>query len=249
MIAVRVGDGIAEPMFGMLLDKVAEEKRSRILRFRHREDAVRTLSADLLVRAWLMERLGWSNHEIAFTANEYGKPALAGRGGNRAAGLHFNVSHAGEWVAAAFDRSAVGIDVEGVDAVPLDLAGRILTPAELSVFNELPADERKDGLCRFWTRKESYVKAVGKGLSLPLRGFSVLPAETGVASRVGDGGGQAEWFCKTFALDSAYRLSVCAQSRGFPDRADVWEFKRLTDVFSSASVRSRLPASPPGAVT
>lgn len=227
IVAVHVGDGIEESLFERLLGTVPEPKRSRIARFRKRDDAVRSLAGELLVRTWAAERLGLGSGKLRYAFNEYGKPAWADEEGRPLAGAHFNLTHSGEWVAAAFDDGPVGIDVERVEAVPPDIAGRILSPEEAEEWERAPEEERQERLCRIWTLKESYVKAIGRGLSEPLRSFAVLPsgrgadyvvrpAGDGAGSRGGAGGGggeDGEWYCKSYEISPSYRLSVCSPRR------------------------------------
>lgn len=75
--------------------------------------------------------------------------------------LHFNLSHSGEAVAAAFSGSPVGADIEifGRCRNPDEIARRFFHPDEVAAC----ADERE--FLRLWTAKEAMLKLTGTGLS------------------------------------------------------------------------------------
>lgn len=153
--------------FDNLLNLVAPEKRERINRFAFFEDAQRCLLGDLLARYAICNRFNIKSSQLKFGRNEYGKPILTEH-----KDIHFNLSHAGDWVVCAADNAPVGIDVEVIQPINFDIAKRFFTKAE---YNDLMGQDEKNRLHYFytlWTLKESYIKAVGKGLSIPLNCFS-----------------------------------------------------------------------------
>jgi phosphopantetheinyl transferase len=101
--------------------------------------------------------------------NEYGKPFLRG-----VPEEEFNLSHAGRYVACAFDDRPLGIDIERRRPVKRGVATRFFAPDEAAFLASLPPEEREEGFLDLWTKKESRVKWEGRGLSLPLPSFSVL---------------------------------------------------------------------------
>jgi 4'-phosphopantetheinyl transferase len=111
--------------------------------------------------------------EFRFVYGAYGKPELAEKR------LRFNVSHSHgvALVAVAADRE-VGVDVEHIraDFATEDIARRFFSPIEVVTFNALPKNEQVAGFFRCWTRKEAYIKAIGRGLSEPLDAFDVTLA-------------------------------------------------------------------------
>src|SRR4029453_10457531 len=89
----------------------------------------------------------------------------------------------------------LGVDVEHIraDFATEDIARRFFSRVEVATFNALKKDEQVGAFFRCWTRKEAYIKAIGRGLSEPLDAFDVtlapgeaaalLRAERGDASR------------------------------------------------------------------
>jgi 4'-phosphopantetheinyl transferase len=53
----------------------------------------------------------------------------------------------------------------------LHVARTVFAPAELAELARLPLEEKRDRAVSLWTLKESYIKARGLGMSLPLRAF------------------------------------------------------------------------------
>ena len=111
--------------------------------------------------------------EFRFSYGGYGKPALVGEG------LRFNMSHSHGLAlfAVAADRE-VGVDVEHIraDFATADIARRFFSRLEVATFNTLKTEEQVAAFFRCWTRKEAYIKAIGRGLSEPLDAFDVTLA-------------------------------------------------------------------------
>ncbi len=83
-------------------------------------------------------------------------------------GLYFNMSNSGKFVTIAFSRdSELGIDIEQIRPLP-DLDEMIIrnfTSREIRFING-KSGERTTRFFRFWTIKESYLKAIGEGMRL-----------------------------------------------------------------------------------
>jgi len=111
---------------------------------------------------------------LRFEYGAYGKPAL--ESGHT---LRFNLSHSNEVALLAVTLDAeLGVDVEHIraDFASEDIARRYFSRAEVEVFNSLPPEERVEAFFRCWTRKEAYIKAIGKGFSHALDAFDVTLA-------------------------------------------------------------------------
>jgi len=80
--------------------------------------------------------------------------------------VHFSLSHGGSWAVCAVGETPLGVDVE-LPRCSIAVARRWFHPEEVA------AAEDPDSLCRLWTAKEAFVKALGTGFSTPLNSFVV----------------------------------------------------------------------------
>jgi 4'-phosphopantetheinyl transferase len=191
-----------------LISKVSLERQARIRRFVRSEDAVRSLIAELLVRHIIGFHRQIPHDKIFFDINPYGKPILRGD-----PSFHYNISHSGDWVLCAVSEASVGIDIEKIASVDPHIAERYFTEAEQRyVF----AAGTTDGqwLNRFyeiWTLKESYIKAVGTGLSMPLQFFSVVKDELQKSFQLQTTTLNEKYYFRQYELDPLYKCAVCAE--------------------------------------
>ncbi|NLB41548.1 MAG: 4'-phosphopantetheinyl transferase superfamily protein [Clostridiales bacterium] len=146
---------------------VSEEKRNRLKAYNFSVDKALSLYAELLVRWQVSRILDISQADIFFVQNEFGKPFLQGY-----SDFHFNVSHTRNAIAVAFSNSPIDIDVERVRSFDLKIARRYFMPQELDYI--LQASNQDYASYEIWTKKEAYIKYLGKGLSIPLTSFNVL---------------------------------------------------------------------------
>lgn len=151
----------ADIHFDDLLNCISSGKREKILRMQNRADARRSLLGDVLARYALCKKLCVVNKQLAFGTNPYGKPILTSS--NK---VHFNISHSGEWVVCAVDNYYVGIDVETVRQIDLQIAEEILLQEEYQLLMRQEESSRLKYFYMYWTLKESYLKAIGKGFGM-----------------------------------------------------------------------------------
>jgi 4'-phosphopantetheinyl transferase len=96
---------------------------------------------------------------------------------NSSSPVRFNVSHSGErgLLAFAMDRD-VGVDIEfkRPDVDFAALARSSFSQRECSAVTALLSPEQAELFYEYWTCKEACIKCDGRGLSVPLDGFSVV---------------------------------------------------------------------------
>ena len=158
-----------EALAQRLLSKLPKDRRERILCCHKQVDMQRSLAAwTLFYYGW--ERLSRVKEEPVLSYNAHGKPYVEGNP------LYFNLSHAGNYAVAAFADAPVGVDMEQLGRAKAAVANRFFTEEEQKMLSG-SLDEPEEWQRRFawiWTRKESYIKAVGEGMRIPLDSFCVL---------------------------------------------------------------------------
>ncbi len=111
-------------------------------------------------------------HVWRFRTNAYGRPEVDLPDAPR---LRFNLSNARSLVACVITRDAdAGVDVEELDrrGDTLAIADRYFSASEMAALRALPVSRQQERFFELWTLKESYIKARGMGLSIPLDQFS-----------------------------------------------------------------------------
>lgn len=113
-----------------------------------------------------------------FRANAYGRPEIADEA--LAPGLRFNLSNSRSLVACVVTRDLdAGVDVEALDrrGDTVSIADHYFSAQELRGLRARETADQNDHFFQLWTLKESYIKARGMGLSIPLKDFSFTPLE------------------------------------------------------------------------
>jgi len=112
--------------------------------------------------------------DIVFDHNPQGKPFVRLSDRDGAAGgaaFDFNFSHSeNAFLFGVCFGAAVGVDVEiirdGFDL--LSVAESFFSPAEMKSLQVARDSDRHSLFFRYWTRREAFAKAVGRGLAAPL---------------------------------------------------------------------------------
>jgi 4'-phosphopantetheinyl transferase len=111
----------------------------------------------------------------------------------------------------------VGIDIEFVNEKldVLSTAQSVFSENEISALKALPPNLRTRGFFRGWTRKEAYIKALGKGFSYPLEQFkvSVLTDEPDICFRTYDHQKIRDWSLMSFDSQQDYMAAVAVEGK------------------------------------
>jgi len=161
-------------MIAKLAPLLSRREYQRAERFRRPADRRRFITGRGILRKIISAYLALAPDEVRFVYNEYGKPFIA-EDQNRGA-LSFNLSHSDGIALYAVARGRrVGIDVEYMreDFATLEVAEHFFSKDEFEALKATPIDRRTEAFFNCWSRKESYIKAIGMGISYPLDGFTV----------------------------------------------------------------------------
>jgi 4'-phosphopantetheinyl transferase len=153
------------------------DERVRFDRFRHDADRQMFALGRLMARRLVGDALGIEPTAWTWREGPHGRPEID----RPVSDLHFNLSHSAGVVICALARTrAIGVDVEHLARRTPDpaIVPRYCSPAE-SADVMTYGDRWCDRFLTYWTLKESYVKARGMGISLPLSDISFRLEERG----------------------------------------------------------------------
>jgi len=197
--------GLTEEDFISARNLLPRERLKKIEKIKQKKSQYQSVSAGLLLEYALQEK-GLTGRELTFLVNKDGKPYIA-----ECPDFHYSLSHSGEFVALAIEATPVGIDIEGLRAGYQKLANRFFSEEEIAFLQNNWSDSL---FTKLWTRKESYLKATGYGMRMPLEGFSVVDDRVLLNEKMyeemleeGD-----EYYLKSIQIEDSYWLSVCRKN-------------------------------------
>jgi 4'-phosphopantetheinyl transferase len=177
------------------------------------------LATRALVRTALSSYVDVEPQAWRFAEGTHGKPYVTEPLGPQR--LHFNLTNTPGLVVCAVSRAfdQVGVDAEwlGRATEPMGLADSHFSPIEVQALRAVPPGLRRGVFFRYWTLKESYIKARGLGLALPLDQFSFLlhkgaPIRIAFASTLHDD--PDHWRFALFSASSSHLVAVGVDTAG-----------------------------------
>jgi len=162
-------------------EEVERADRFRVATARNQHVVGRGMARKLLARAAAGDRDSdgdgqnretFSPTDIVFSFSQFGKPFVVAP---EPLVRPFNVAHTDAMVLFADCRGgSVGVDVERISRrTDVALAERYFAKPEVEyVRDHVDAEMKLRAFLRVWTLKESFIKAIGTGLSMPLADFA-----------------------------------------------------------------------------
>lgn len=199
---------------------LSTDEKARAKKFYFERDSNRYTVGRGILRLLLGAYLEMEASRIEFAYGQHGKPAVEIIFQNRI--LQFNLSHSNDQAVYIFgwDRS-VGIDIEHIR--PLqdadDFAEQFYSARERDLITSLSGENKWATFFKIWTCKEAFLKANGKGLTLPLDHAEIHLHSDGSVTLTftGEVAGQAaRWHIETFEPVLDYQAAIAVA--GHPGR-------------------------------
>lgn len=165
---------IDSPIIKTYLPVLSIDELEKANRFYFPNDRNRFITVRSVLRRIIGNYTGKHPRELKFDFNQYGKPFLSQNSSKST--IKFNISHSHEVALIAVTQDFdIGVDVEYMHT-NFDFEGiveKFFSVNEKNVWRSLPSYHKVEAFFNCWTRKEAFIKAKGKGLSLPLNEFDV----------------------------------------------------------------------------
>jgi 4'-phosphopantetheinyl transferase len=191
---------------------LSDDERENYQRLRLPEHKQEYLVSHVLLRTVLARYLSIAPASIEFCVDGHGKPSLDKK---HSQGLRFNLSHtSGMAVCAVAKDTDLGVDIErhSDSAALVDMADHYFSESEVAYLTSLPKPQQIEAFFDFWTLKEAYIKARGKGVVEPLGSFTfglegingvpVFHTEAGIDSK--------SWGFRLFKSVDDYTIALAA---------------------------------------
>lgn len=219
LYAINVQDFTDEKLFCEAYNYVNDFRKEKINRFRFPKDKYLSLGAGLLLEYALKKA------EVPFgdiVIGDNGKPFFKD---NR---VFFSVSHSEDIAICAVAPFEIGCDVEFKEPPNLEIANRFFSGEEYADIISSP--DGADKFYRYWTLKESFMKATGLGMKIPLHSF-MISLKNGIT--ITQSVNEKPYFFKEFTEIKGYGCAVCCTQN-----CDTTEFRFVTakEILAEASL-------------
>lgn len=158
---------------------VSENRWNTAMKYKFTADRKRTLLAHALLCHAVSRIAPEISQPVEPVTDEYSKPHLylpedAPGGKDMRSEVYFSLSHSGDFSICAVGDAPVGADIEKIRGDMSELAKVCFTKEEQQ--QVLAADHKT--FFEIWTLKESCMKALGLGMTLPMESFSVCDPDS-----------------------------------------------------------------------
>ncbi len=225
IVFCSLGERLSEPEFEQYLSILSIGEQQHIMRFHHWQDRQKSLIGKLVLRM-ILKNFNISPLDNLFY-DQYERPFQREK-----EKVDFNIAHSGDWiVCGACDHGRIGVDVERIQPIEMDIANQYFAENEVAFLFEQPQDKRLHCFYRFWTLKEAYIKAKGSTFLIPLDQFWFgLENENYPSFHLKEWEDQDRWTFHSMDIDSKHVFSVCLPST---EKLSPLTFETLPSIVSS----------------
>ena len=209
IITYNVDELISTQKFSQTLSLMPKQRQDKVLAYHFDKDQRLALGAGFLLHNWLQKH-SISFKDVKIALSPYGKESFLDY-----PNWHYSLSHAGHYAVLAIANRPIGVDIEEVKSFDKFIFQNLkayYTKEEIEQIEICNNEEQKAKLCaRFWTWKESYMKALGLGFNLILQSFAVQINDAKQGSFLYPENAKA-YSLHTFKAPLGYVLSYCIKN-------------------------------------
>lgn len=187
-----------DTLFDEYMLNISPSRRQKIESLRFRCDKNLSLGAAITIDLGL-RKYNLREKDMKYGKNQYGKPYFMDH-----PEIHFNISHSGTMAVAVFSDRPVGCDIERIQSANFKIAKRFFCQEE----NQYIMSQSDPHLAfwRMWTLKESFLKAKGTGIGVPMNSFRMCLTDD--KAEVFQANDHHEYSFTEYTTDG-YRIAVC----------------------------------------
>ena len=141
--------------YNSCLALMEKDRREYIQSITEQNTRMQSVYGEWLVKTTLAKLLD-TNEENIIIERKNGKPFI------KNSPLYISISHSGNFVAAAFSQAEIGIDIEVMREINLNVAKKFCTNNDLEFLNS--QENKTEAFFKIWTAKEAYLKITGEGI-------------------------------------------------------------------------------------
>ncbi len=165
------------------------------------KDKLLSLAAGIALYKGLKE-IGLNEKDLDIEINEYGKPYFKDQ-----TNIKFNLSHSIDTSICVISSKEVGCDIEKLRKYNTKIVNKCFSNKEQEFIKK--ASNINEAFTRIWTLKESFLKAIGKGVDFNMNNITIIPQENNVIIKQNID--NRNWKLNEIKIDDNY-IAICEEN-------------------------------------
>ena len=185
-------------IYGYLLNYASDYAKENILKKITYKEKCTILANDFLLKNLIYKKYKIKYSKSDIITNKFGKPFF-----KKQIGCHFNFSHNKKYSVVVVGKEIVGVDIEDIENIKKE-THRLF----VSDYDYVDKNNMRLSLCKLWTAKESYCKALGCGLNVSLKDIQVIKKRNNF--KIIHVEKNQKWIIKNIILSNNIVIAVCS---------------------------------------
>lgn len=146
----------SESDYNTCLSLMEKERRDYINSCTNDKGRKASIFGEWIAKTLIAEKSGCDIKDIHIYRDSKGKPYTDKEN------IYFSISHSGEYVCVAIDTSPIGIDIEIIREINLNITKKVCNHSDMLFLN---SGDKNLNFFKIWTAKEAYFKMTGTGIT------------------------------------------------------------------------------------